>query len=96
VDTFYNIILDSAGTLSGTFSNASTVTAVGGTEVAQLSTGGYNFNVIYNSDGSLDTTAGNDVTVEFLGAVPEPGTWAMLLSGAGMLVVWQRGRRRRS
>jgi len=27
-------------------------------------------------------------------AIPEPGTWAMLFAGAGMLCVWQRSRRR--
>jgi len=28
-------------------------------------------------------------------AIPEPGTWAMLFAGAGMLCVWQRTRRTR-
>jgi autotransporter-associated beta strand protein len=35
-----------------------------------------------------------DVTV--IAPVPEPGTWAMLLAGAGILTVWQRNRRSRS
>lgn len=26
-------------------------------------------------------------------AIPEPGTWGMLLAGAGLLCVWQRRRR---
>jgi fibronectin-binding autotransporter adhesin len=32
---------------------------------------------------------------ELIAAVPEPGTWASLLGGFGMLIVWQRSRRRR-
>jgi fibronectin-binding autotransporter adhesin len=30
---------------------------------------------------------------EIVAAVPEPGTWAMRVAGAGMLCVWQRSRR---
>jgi fibronectin-binding autotransporter adhesin len=32
---------------------------------------------------------------EIVAVVPEPGSWASLLSGVGMLLVWQRSRRRR-
>ena len=30
---------------------------------------------------------------EIVAAIPEPGTWAMMLAGVGMLCVWQRSRR---
>jgi hypothetical protein len=33
----------------------------------------------------------DDVDLQFVGVIPEPVTWAMLLSGAGMLIVWQKG-----
>jgi autotransporter-associated beta strand protein len=91
--TFYNIILD-GGTLTGKFSNAPATLGFG-----TITSGIYTFEVIYNSDGTNDGLAnqGNDVTLELeTVAVPEPGTWAMLLSGAGMLIVWQKGRRRRN
>ena len=35
---------------------------------------------------------GNQLDVTYLAAVPEPGTWAMLLGGMGMLVLFQRRR----
>ena len=51
--------------------------------------------ISYNATSTAFTGAGGDVAVEELTAVPEPGTWAMLLSGVGMLVGLQRMRRRR-
>lgn len=39
--------------------------------------------------------AGNNLDLKY-NAIPEPGTWAMLLSGIGMLTFWQRSRRRSS
>jgi len=33
---------------------------------------------------------------EIVASVPEPGTWASLLGGLGMLLVWQKNRRRRA
>jgi fibronectin-binding autotransporter adhesin len=32
---------------------------------------------------------------EIVAAVPEPGTWASLIGGAGMLLLWRRSRRRK-
>jgi autotransporter-associated beta strand protein len=55
------------------------------------------FNILYNVDASGNLgDGGTDVGVELIsvGAVPEPGTWAMILSGTGMLFVAQRARRR--
>ena len=53
------------------------------------------YSVLYGYDPNTQMvdSSGNDIALQ-LEAVPEPGTWAMLLSGAGMLVVLQRKRRR--
>jgi hypothetical protein len=32
---------------------------------------------------------------EIVAAIPEPGTWAMMLAGAGMICVWRRTRRQK-
>lgn len=44
---------------------------------------------------TYSTNATNDLQVTF-NAVPEPTTWAMMVGGFGMLVGFQRSRRRRS
>ncbi len=36
------------------------------------------------------TTGQDNIEVE---VVPEPGTWAMILGGLGMLLFWQRRRK---
>ena len=53
------------------------------------------FNVLYNvtSTDLSAGTGGGDVVLEYV-AVPEPATWAMLVSGMGMLAITQRLRRR--
>jgi autotransporter-associated beta strand protein len=61
--------------------------------------GAGNANVIVNG-GTLQSV-NYDVTDGSLSAitvtvVPEPGTWASLIGGLGILVVWQRSRRRRT
>jgi fibronectin-binding autotransporter adhesin len=48
--------------------------------------------VAYTS--SFSATQLSDGEIVALAAVPEPGTWASLLSGLGMLLVWRRVRRR--
>jgi autotransporter-associated beta strand protein len=53
---------------------------------------GFIFTVLYGNDGNGGTAG--DVELE-LTAVPEPGTWAMMLGGMGMLAVWQTKRRHR-
>ena len=83
--------LTGMGTSTDEFSYNSTPLASGDSFTV---TGGYQFTIFYGVNAN-NTGSGNDVVLE-LTAVPEPGTWAMLLSGAGMLVIWQRGRRRRS
>ena len=72
---------DTAG--SGTFAQGSSITA-----------NGFAFNIIYDTNaagGGFGT--GNDVVLQ-LTAIPEPGTWATMLSGLGMLLVVQRLRRK--
>jgi autotransporter-associated beta strand protein len=47
-----------------------------------------------NASGLTGTVSvvGGDEEELTLGAIPEPGTWAMLLSGVGMLIAYQRRR----
>ena len=99
VGSFYNIIIgggpltnsDGFGFSGNNFGNA----VPNGSGIGTLTAAGYTFNVIYGSDGTGDGLAnqGNDVTLVLQG-VPEPQTWAMLLSGVGLLGMWQRSRRR--
>jgi autotransporter-associated beta strand protein len=59
---------------------------------------GLTFDVLYAVTPTSETTfttGGNDVALQLV-SVPEPGTWASLIGGLGMLLVWQRSRRRRS
>jgi hypothetical protein len=44
--------------------------------------------IFYGTDTAVQLADGELVAA----AVPEPGTWAMLLAGAGMLCFWQRRR----
>jgi hypothetical protein len=85
------------------FSNASTVQV--GTDTYSFAVGGYTWLINYDYNGSLgETAAGVSATsfegitggdeVALLAEVPEPGTWAMMLAGMGMLMVLQRRRRR--
>jgi len=54
--------------------------------------GGFIFTVDYK-DNATNNGAGNDVDLVAT-AVPEPGTWGMLVGGIGMLAFWQRRNRR--
>lgn len=97
VKTFYNIIVGGAsatGTATDDFANAVPTAGIG-----TLVDGNYTFSVIYGSDGTTDGTAdaGSDVTLELTAiAIPEPGTWAMLLGAVGMLGFCHRLRERRA
>jgi autotransporter-associated beta strand protein len=85
VGTMYAIITDTASTtdISGQFSQGGTITA-----------GSDTFNILYN-ENATGTGSGDDVVLD-LTSVPEPGTWASMLAGMGMLVAFQRMRRRRA
>ena len=87
-DTLYLIVnnLNSGSSLTGQFAQGSSITV-----------GAETFTVLYgaNYDAAgafISQTGGNDVAL--LLAVPEPGTWAMLLGGLGMLMGFQRSTRR--
>jgi autotransporter-associated beta strand protein len=60
----------------------------------QVNLNGFVFNVLYgyNPGDGMEDAGGTDVALQLI-AVPEPGTWAMLLAGAGMLAAFQRKRR---
>jgi len=88
--TLYNIILAGSAP-SGSFSN--TIQYSGYQQLT--ASGGYVFDVFYDTNGTSTTPGlGFDVTLELV-SVPEPGTWAMMIGGMGMLVGVQRIRRRR-
>ena len=72
----------SIGNISGQFAQGSQITDPHGDV----------FNILYNVDASGDAGAGSDVDLQLV-AIPEPGTWAMIVAGMGMLCVWQRSRR---
>jgi hypothetical protein len=72
------------GNITGTFAQDSTITDSANDQ----------FTILYNVDASGNAGAGSDVDLQLtsVGVVPEPGTWAILLSGMGMLIVFNRGR----
>jgi len=53
------------------------------------------FDVFYGVQGNSTTTPGSDIVVELV-SVPEPGTWAEIIAGIGVLCIWQRRPRRRN
>ncbi len=56
--------------------------------------GGYDFDIFYATDANGDGAGtGDDVVVEMTG-IPEPGTWAMVVSGMAILVLFGRSRRK--
>jgi autotransporter-associated beta strand protein len=80
-------------------SSSNVLTAFGnialGTPDSQISF--YNDAGTFLGNGEFVTVAGGtysgDIELVATAAVPEPGTWAMMLAGMGMLVVLQRRRR---
>jgi autotransporter-associated beta strand protein len=98
-DLFTIIIMN--GPVSGIFSNSTLVSG----HTYSFTSNGQSWLINYAYDESLGETAsavnvanfeaitdGDDVAI-VLASVPEPGTWAMMLAGMGMLVVLQRRRR---
>jgi autotransporter-associated beta strand protein len=88
IGSIYVIVNGSASAPTGTFGNA----LASGDDV--IGSAGDTYEVFYDVNAA-NTGAGNDIDLELV-AVPEPGTWASLIGGIGMLVVWQRSRRRRA
>ncbi|MEI8340314.1 MAG: PEP-CTERM sorting domain-containing protein, partial [Verrucomicrobiota bacterium] len=80
---------------SGTFSNTTSLfdPAYGQTFNYVTASNGSVWAVFYGANSSNgNLTGGNDIA---LYAIPEPGTWAMLLSGFGVLLGLQRMRKNR-
>ncbi|MDD5349706.1 MAG: autotransporter-associated beta strand repeat-containing protein [Chthoniobacteraceae bacterium] len=78
----------SAVTLNGqTLTDLSNIT-IGGEHFALTYTADYNNTGLYGGESS----GGNDVAL--MAVVPEPQTWAMLVGGVGMLMGFQRLRKR--
>jgi fibronectin-binding autotransporter adhesin len=95
VGTTYTLVLGGAGLTSGvsgtdSFSNADTTAGTVAGSYLYTNAQGDQFNVVYGGDSS---TPNITATLE-LAPIPEPGTWASLIGGLGMLVVWQKRRRR--
>jgi autotransporter-associated beta strand protein len=91
-DQLYDIVVGTgAGNTVGTFDFGGNPLTNG----AEFTTNtNYTYQIFYNVAGGNVGTAGNDDVLELV-SIPEPGTWASLLGGLGMLIVWQRSRRRR-
>jgi autotransporter-associated beta strand protein len=92
INTFYAIIVGGAGSTgsgSDVFGSYNGTAIVGNTFITS---GGWQFNILY-AENATGTGGGNDVVLE-LTAIPEPGTWATMLSGFGMLLFVQRMRRK--
>jgi len=103
VDDYFLFTLGAA-TSSGQFTDMTLV--AGGTTytetivngVAYFSPLDLAFDVSYTGDYTGDPTTdsltgGNDVALSVVYAVPEPGTWALMLGGLGLLAFWQTRKR---
>ena len=101
----FTIILMTGAPATGTFSN--TTTFVSGDTYSFIS-GGEMWLINYHYDESLGETAfgqsasafeaitGGDDVALLAEAIPEPGTWATLVGGMGILIAFQRMRRRQA
>jgi hypothetical protein len=93
LDTLYVIVNGGAAATGATGDWFANATASGDPVTAGS---GDVFDVFYGVNAT-NSGPGSDVVLELVSvaAVPEPGTWASLLGGIGVLVIWQRSRRRR-
>jgi fibronectin-binding autotransporter adhesin len=93
-DLYFLVRNDGIDGITGEFSTLGGVSTTL-TQGSQFTQGAYTFLISYtgNAEAGIPTfTGGNDLALQ---VIPEPQTWAMLLSGAGVLTLWQRTRRRR-
>jgi autotransporter-associated beta strand protein len=92
-DQLYDIVVGTgAGNTVGTFDFGGNPLA---NEAEFTTNTNYTYQIFYNVLGTDPTQAGSDDVLELV-SVPEPSTWASLLGGLGLLIVWQRSRRRQS
>jgi hypothetical protein len=92
-DLFFIVNNDGADPISGQFGGIPNSGAPGAPGFTVLN--GQPFFVSYFGDAgtnAFDTAGGNDIVLQ---AVPEPQTWATVMSGIGALMGLQRFRRRR-
>ena len=91
-DTFY-LVIGAGNSLAGKhFANAVNGGDTFTNGLDSIMIGNQEFAISYTANHSNSTlTGGNDIA---LVAVPEPSTWAMMISGLGLLSFWQRSRRK--
>jgi autotransporter-associated beta strand protein len=93
-DVFYLIVNDGSNAIATAFTGVT----VNGSAMTLDGNNGFTFNgqqygLTYSADSGISSlSGGNDVAL--FAAVPEPTTWAMIVGGLGMLVSFQRSRRR--
>ncbi|HEX4086020.1 MAG TPA: autotransporter-associated beta strand repeat-containing protein [Chthoniobacteraceae bacterium] len=88
-DVLYLIINAGGNPISGNFATVNGQTLAGD----QFTFDNYTWDLTDTASyGDNSFTGGNDVAVEVMAAVPEPGTWAELLVGATMLLLLRRRR----
>ncbi len=83
--------LTGSGSIAGKFAtiNDQSISLENGMDIVRLN--GTEYAIGYNGDYDTNTIGtGNDV---YLYAVPEPSTWAVILSGIGVLAFYRRARR---
>jgi autotransporter-associated beta strand protein len=92
-DVLFLIINGSGSAVNGTFASLNGA-ATNLAQNAIFSFNSQNYEITYNANFTTNSfTGGNDIALEAV-AVPEPGTWATVLGGLGVLVAFQRSRRR--
>ena len=99
-DTFYVIINQGGQPINGTFSDAPLAGPASSTTGTFTDAAGDTFAISYTASSTVGGQAGftpgqgNDVALQLLTAIPEPGSLAAVISGIGMLLGLQRFRRR--
>jgi hypothetical protein len=94
LDQLYVIVNGGAGLSSGLGTDSFFNAPFNGTNYVYTNPSGLVFDVFYATDAANDGANTGDIDVELV-AIPEPGAWASLIGGMGILIVWQRSRRRR-
>jgi hypothetical protein len=97
-DTFFIVENGTGFEVSSEFANAPVLGGnIEGSIGSYTDAAGDVFKVSYTANalsGDFDPGSGQDVAVQIFSAVPEPGSFATVLSGLGLLLGLQRFRRR--